>query len=523
MIRHLARLADQTFDAVVIGGGVYGLSTALALLQRGLSVALLERRDFGGATSFNSLKTVHGGIRSLQRLDLPDAREFVRERRAVATLAPHLVRVLPFVVPTALHPIRNRVAMAAFFRAYDVVASDRNDGIDPAVHLPRSYTVTRREALELNPLVDPLAVRGGAVWHDYQLHSPERFAVALARSCADAGGQLANYTEVLALLRDQNRVSGVTARDTLSGDTFDVHARVTVNAAGPWSWKLLEGFGLTSVRSGGLSLALNLVLDRPPLPRAVGGVAAGRFLFLVPWRDRSILGTSHEGFHCDPAPAPTVSDIEALLRDGQTAFPQARLTTADIRLVHRGLLPARPQGSAHGALLKRSLVLDHAADGAQGLVSVIGVRYTTARATAQQAATQICQQLARPAAPVPPAPLSGAAFGGLGRYLRIHAGRERLVRRYGTLHTELPPDQEPLSSTTGITRAEILYAVRAEMALTLADAALRRTDLAAGGHPGDEALAAAASIMAGELGWSSERQADEIHAVEREIAIVRPT
>src|SRR5690349_5170880 len=98
MYRHLARLADQTFDAVVIGGGVYGLSTALALIQRGLSVALVERRDLGGATSFNSLKTVHGGIRSLQRLDLADTREFVRERRAMATMAPHLVRVLPFVV-----------------------------------------------------------------------------------------------------------------------------------------------------------------------------------------------------------------------------------------------------------------------------------------------------------------------------------------------------------------------------------------------------------------------------------------
>src|SRR5687767_15672106 len=106
MIRNLTRLANETFDAVVVGGGIYGLSTALALIHRGLSVALVERRDFGGATSFNSLKTVHGGIRSLQHLDLRDAREFVRERRAVATFAPHLVRVLPFVVPTAWHPVR---------------------------------------------------------------------------------------------------------------------------------------------------------------------------------------------------------------------------------------------------------------------------------------------------------------------------------------------------------------------------------------------------------------------------------
>lgn len=523
MIRHLARLADPTFDAVVIGGGVYGLSTALALLQRGLSVALVERRDFGGATSFNSLKTVHGGIRSLQRLDLSDTREFVRERRAVATLAPHLVRVMPFVVPTALHPVRNRVAMEAFFRAYDLVASDRNAGLDPAVHLPRSHTVNRRQALELNPLVDPSEVRGGAVWHDYQLHSPERFTALLARSCADAGGALANYAEVEAPLRDGSRITGVRVRDVLSKDTLDVRAQIVVNAAGPWGWTLLDTLGVRPPAPAGFSLALNLVLDRPPLSRAVGGIAAGRFLFLVPWRDRSILGTSHEGFVQDPGTAPTQADVNALLREGQTAFPGARLSAADIRLVHRGLLPARAQGRAHGALLKRSLVVDHRADGVHGLVSVIGVRYTTARATAQLAAARICEQLGHPASPTAPAPLAGAAFGGLDQYLRTHAGRERLVRRYGTLHTELPPGDEPLAPTTLVTRAEVLYAVRAEMAVTLADVALRRTDLAAGGHPGDEALRAAASVMAGELGWTAERQTDEIRALEREIAIVRPT
>jgi glycerol-3-phosphate dehydrogenase len=520
MIRHLARLADQTFDAVVIGGGVYGLSTALALTQRGLSVALVERRDFGGATSFNSLKTVHGGIRSLQHLDLPDAREFVRERRAVATLAPHLVRVLPFIVPTAWHPVRNRLAMAMFFRAYDLVASDRNDGIDPAVRLPRSFTVNRREALDLNPLVDPSTVRGGAVWHDYQLHSPERFTVALARTIADAGGAVANYTEVRFLLRAGDRVTGVHVADTLSGDTFDIRARVVVNAAGPWSWQLAESAGVRTGPSAGFSLALNLVIDRPPLPRAVGGLAGGRFLFLVPWRDRSILGTSHEGFHRHATPAPTAADVEALLHDGQAAFPAAHLTPHDIQLVHRGLLPARAEGVAHGALLKRSLVIDHRADGVPGLVSVVGVRYTTARATAQLASDQICRILEKSAIATPLAPLAGAAFDDLGSYLRRHPDTARLIGRYGTLHTELPPDRETLAPETDVTRAEILYAVRSEMAITLADVALRRTDLAAGGHPGAPALRAAANIMAGELTWSEEHASNEIRDLEHELAVI---
>lgn len=523
MIRHPARLADQTFDAVVIGGGVYGLSTALALIRRGLSVALVERRDFGGATSFNSLKTVHGGIRSLQRLDLPDTREFVRERRAMAIMAPHLVRVLPFVVPTAWHPVRNRLAMGAFFRAYDLAARDRNAGVDPAVHLPASFTVSRRAAVDLNPLVDPASTRGGAVWHDYQLHSPERFAMALLRTFTDAGGLAANYVEARTLLRHGTQITGVHCVDVISGDTFDIRARVVVNAAGPWSWKLLESSGVGSPTSRGFSLALNLVLDRPPLPRAVGGVAGGRFLFLVPWRDRCILGTSHEGFLHDPNPAPTPAAIERLLHEGQEAFPNARLTRDDIQLLHRGLLPASAHGSAHGALLKRSLVVDHRPDGIHGLISVVGVRYTTARATAQQAAEQVALLLGQSTAPASPVALAGADFGGLSEYLRRHPARERLIQRYGTLHAELPADSTPLAPGTGVTRAEVLYAIRSEMAVTLSDVALRRTDLAAGGHPGDAPLRAAASVMAEELGWPEARITEEITAVEREIRVTTET
>lgn len=520
MIRHLARLADETFDTLVVGGGIYGLATAHALIQQGLSVALIEGRDFGGATSFNSLKTVHGGIRALQHGAIADAREFVRERRAVATLAPHLVRVLPFVVPTALHPIRNRTAMRLFLQTYDLVSRDRNAGVDAAVHLPRSYTVGRRRALQLNPAIDPRGVTGAAVWHDYQLHSPERFAIAIARAIDDAGGAIANYVEAASLLRDGNHIAGVRAKDALTGDPFDIRAALTINATGPWAWQLLAGAGLRVPEDAGFSLAMNLVVQRPPPPHALGGIAAGRFLFLVPWRDRSILGTSHEGFHRDPGTRPGPADVAALLHDGASAFPRLGLTAEDIRLVHRGLLPSRAYRTAHGALLKRSIVRDHRADGLSGLLSVVGVRYTTARATAQAVAHFACQILDRRLFPIDPQPLPDARFEDLGRYLRDHTPLERLIRRYGTLHTELPTDAlTPLAAGTDVTRAEVLHAIRSEMALTLADVVLRRTDLATGGHPGVDRLRAAAALMAAERGWSAIRTSDEIARVEQELAI----
>ena len=200
MFRDLRALAADPFDAVVIGGGVYGLATLWDLASRGLRVALLERGDFAAATSFNSLKTIHGGIRALQHGSLREMREFVRERRALAIIAPHLVRPLPFVVPTYRHPIRNRAAMGLFFATYDRLAADRNRGVDPSRHLPRSRTVGRADCLRLNPAIDPTGVTGGAVWHDYQLQATERLPMALLRSAVEAGAVAANYVEADRLL-----------------------------------------------------------------------------------------------------------------------------------------------------------------------------------------------------------------------------------------------------------------------------------------------------------------------------------
>src|SRR5215203_3496171 len=153
MQRDLQRLASATFHAIVAGGGVYGLTIAHELARRGLTVCLVERDDFAAATSFNSLKTLHGGIRELQQGALSRVREFVRERREIARLAPHLVRVLPFLIPISRrHP---RPLMRVFLAAYDRLAADRNDGVDPARRLPASRVIGRADCLELNPLIDP--------------------------------------------------------------------------------------------------------------------------------------------------------------------------------------------------------------------------------------------------------------------------------------------------------------------------------------------------------------------------------
>ncbi|MEZ5288848.1 MAG: FAD-dependent oxidoreductase [Vicinamibacterales bacterium] len=254
------------------------------MASRGLSVAL-DRGDIGGGTSFNNLKTLHGGLRSLQALNFPQMRRFIRERRALARIAPHLIRPLSFIVPTSGLGKRSRMAMRAALAVNDLVARDRDEGIaDPALHLPNGRVVSREDALRLNPYVDPDGVSGGAVWYDYQMTRADRVTFAFAASAADRGAVVANHVEAGGFLSAQGRITGARLHDRLEGTALDVQARVVVNAAG--AWRPISSRRLAAVaapcRPRRLSRAMNLVLDLRR--RMGGGVVEGRFLFLVLWR-----------------------------------------------------------------------------------------------------------------------------------------------------------------------------------------------------------------------------------------------
>lgn len=527
MQRDLRRLADTTFDLVVVGAGIYGALAAWDAARRGLTVAVVDRGDFGGATSFNSHKTLHGGLRSLQALNLRQMRLFVRERRAMAEMAPHLVRPLPYCVPTCRHPTRNAAALRVALAVTDLVAADRNAGIvDAELRLPRGRMVSRTECLTLNPLIDPDGVTGGAVWVDYQMRQPERVVLGAIRSAVHAGATAANYVEAGALVRGGGRIAAVTLEDRLTGTRFDVRTRAVLNATGPWAASVAAALApdAAAAPAAWLSRAMNLVVDRVTLTHACGGSAQGRFLFLVPWRDVSILGTSHDPHDGGPdAPHGTPEHVARLLADGRTAFPRADLDPSRVRLVHRGLLPmvaATPQGVA---LLKESAVVDHAAAGCAGLVSIFSVRYTTARHTAAQAVDAVCRALGTAAsAPGDVARMADAAYATLDELRRDArnaaaphtdaALRERLAGSYGSawldvaaLIADVPGLARPLSDTCAVTRAEVVHAVREECALTLTDALLRRTEAGTAGHPGAAAVDVAAGVMAAELGWSADR------------------
>ena len=538
MQRDLRRLADTKFDVIVVGAGFYGVTTAWDAAQRGLSVAIIDKDDFGAATSFNNLKTLHGGLRSLQALNFTQMRLFIRERRALARILPHLVRPLPFVVPTTRHPQRSALAMRIAFAINDAVARDRNQGLsDPGTHLPESRIVSREEVLRLNPVIAPTGVTGGAVWYDYQMHSTDRVTLSFLLSAVDAGATAANYLQAQRFLQHNRRVIGVHVEDRLSNESFAIRGTVVVNAAGPWAASLLST--LPAAAQGAppprLSRAMNVITRKVGGDHACGGLVNGRYLFMVPWRDVSVLGTSHDAHEgsADQLQV-TRSDLEGFLKDAREAFPNAGLATSDVRLIHRGLLPMISGNGTRVRLVKESQVVDHAKHGLPGLVSLFGVRYTTARHTAEQAVDAVFKVLGHSSPPpcrTAETPLHGGSINHVGNFLKAVMLRDvegvasytlkRIAATYGTgydlvlqMARDLPALGRPLGRDCDVIGAEILYAARREMAVKLGDALIRRTETGAAGHPGTDAVQRAAEIMAREHNWEDWRIRNEIAEVE---------
>jgi glycerol-3-phosphate dehydrogenase len=465
--RGLAALGGCEWDAVVVGGGIYGAAVAWDAAQRGLRVALVEREDFGAGASWNSLKTIHGGLRYLQKLDLGRLRQSARERSTLLAIAPEIVRPLAFFVPTYGHGPTGREALAAGLRLNDWLTRGRNRHVAPDRTIPDARTVGPAEALRLLPGLERRGLSGAALWHDAQAVSTERLTLGFLHAAAGAGAVAANHAEAVSLLRTAGRVAGVALRDGLSGATLEIRSRIVVNAAGPWADEVLSRGG---PHRGATPLlrARNVVLRRPPaVPFAVGARGEGRFLFLVPWEGASIVGTSYE-----PAEAPPTDPLD-FLDAAARAFPWAGFGRADVAVVHEGLVPGR--GGASG-LSTRPRLHDHEAeDGLPGLVSLQGVKYTTARAVAERAVDLVVRRLGREAAPC------------------------------RTASTPLPAARRidgPLEE-----RARV--AVRDEMALTLADAVLRRLDLGTAGPPPASEVDVVARVMAAELGWDAGRERAE--------------
>jgi glycerol-3-phosphate dehydrogenase len=526
MIRDVTALTARTHDLLVVGGGIYGLTIACDAAQRGLSVALVERADFGSGSTFNHLRTIHGGLRYLQALDIRRARESMRERRTLAHIAPHAVRPIAFGLPLYRSIARGRMAMRAAFAVDRAVTSDRNRGVDPALRLPPGRVVGRSEAIERFPGLLRRGLTGAAVWHDYLAVEADRLTFSWAQAAAGYGARLANYVEATGILVSGGRVAGVRGVDRQSGRDLEIGAQVTVAATG-------GRFDAAEANpSVPLLRAMNLVTRREAAEEAFGArTAGGRHLFLVPWKRRALFGT-WEANLSGPHGGPLGADVERFIAALNTAFPALDLTMDDVTLVHRGAVPARPSGDGTATLETRERIIDHAGAGRPGLLSVAGPKYTTARATADRVVDRVLAALNRPhiTGRTAETALPGGSLTDIGSAL-AEARRQydaalpsdtipHLVAAYGSHYRDIAnlaaqraDWRAKIAAETPVIGAQLVWAARHEMAVTLEDAVVRRTPLGALGHPGQAAATRAADILAAELGWSAARTALEIRAL----------
>jgi glycerol-3-phosphate dehydrogenase len=539
----LSTLSGTPFDLLVIGGGIHGACAAWDAVSRGLSVVLVEREDFGSGTSANSLKILHGGLRYLQSADLRRMRQSLRERATMMRLAPHLTRPLPVLVPTTSKPKESRTALWAALRASEAVAVGTGSPGGELGKWPAGRILDRRECLREFPWLETDHLTGGALWHDGQALNSERLTFSFLLSAAEAGAAIFNYAEAVRLLREKSHVAGARILDRIGGGETEIRARVVLNAAGPW-WESVRALGAESGSSPAApplqALAINLISRRPPGSGAVGIRSrrsldrdpvggGGRYLFLAPWRGRTLIGTSYRPFTGAPGRGgATEADLRDLLDDCNEACPGLKLAWDDIVSYHAGVLPLR-DGRHNGSgtpLASEPRILDHGKEegGKEplvGLISMIGVKYTTARRVAEKAIDQVFCLLGRtpPRCRTAETPLWGAESPisrevpvgvpaeAAGRLREVYGSRaEEVARRHGSTMDWAAP----IAEGCAVLRCEIVRAVRDEMAVKLSDVVLRRTDLGTAECPPASHLAAAARIMGEELGWTPERRQQEI-------------
>ena len=529
----LARLRDEQFDVLVIGGGVTGAGAALDAASRGLKVALVEARDLAAGTSSRSSKLIHGGLRYLEQLELHLVHEALTERGLLTSrLAPHLVRPVPILVPLPTASVPARVWQRAYYglgvAAYDVFAGVFGSGRGMPLH----RHLTRDGARHLFPSLRADKITGAIRYYDGQVDDA-RLVVNLARTAASLGAAVVTSARVTGFLREAREVVGVRVRDLESPGSpeFEVRARTVVAATGVWSddmSRMLRDVGLRPGLRVRASKGVHLVVPRSAITGEAGLIlrTATSVLFVIPWGGHWIIGTTDTDWELDRShPAASARDIRYLLDQVNTVLDRP-LTADDIEGVYAGLRPLLSGEADSTSKLSR----EHAVvEPMLGLLLVAGGKYTTYRVMAADVIDRAVRRLGGPAQPsrTDQLPLLGAdGFAAawrdrldIARRHGVTAGViEHLLERYGTLTVHLlamieadPALATPLAGAPEYLAAEVAYAAQAEGALHLDDVLTRRTRISfETPHRGTQSVAHAAAVMGDALGWDAAVRAREI-------------
>jgi glycerol-3-phosphate dehydrogenase len=532
----IANLGSRRFDVLVIGGGITGVGVARDAALRGMHVALVERDDFASGTSSRSSRLVHGGLRYLEHGHLHLVFESSLERRRLLELAPHLVRPLEFIWPVYEGARVPRWKLGAGLFLYDLLALFRN--VAPHRRLDPDEVLAREPRLRAEDLT------GGASYFDAATDDA-RLTLATALGAHEAGATVANHAGVRRLLVTRGRTGGAIVADSIGGSEVSVRARIVVNAAGPWSDEIrrLDEPTARATLRGTKGVHVTVPRDRIGNHNALTLLSPvdGRVMFLLPGDTHAVIGTTDTETDASPDDVrASRDDVDYLLRTANHFFPAASLTAEDVVCAWAGIRPlvaGRFGTDAAAASREHEITVSE-----RGVVSVSGGKLTTYRAMSAEVVDVVERELGRVATPSETArvPLPGGDFDSfeqeVERALRTLGGSvtsgmtgvaehaEQLVRAYGSRWKAVwapvrddPSLAEPLVAGLPYMRAEVAYAVSDEMAVTLADALVRRTHVAFESRDHGRGAAPIAADIAGErLGWDLVARQRAVTAFERE-------
>ena len=543
----LERVGHRQFDLIVVGAGINGAGIARDAAMRGLRVLLLDKGDISSGTTQWATRLIHGGLRYLEHYEFALVRESLRDREAILRVAPHLVRPLGFLVPIYERSARGPLMIRLGMTLYDALSYDKS--------MDRHKMFNRQKAHEREPGLNTEGLKAAAFYYDAQVEYAERIAVESAISARDNGATVITYANVDRMLMDgANNVTGVEFTDVLGGAKHQAHASVTVNVTGPWVDEVLAelqepGTGEDSGRFMGGTKGSHLVVD--PFPGAPEGEALyvearrdGRPFFIVPWNGRYLIGTTDLRYDEDlDYVSASEDEINYLLDETNYVIPAANLSREDVLFTYSGVrpLPFSPEGS-EGGVTRSHVVYDHAkgesAAGGKvvsasaemphvgGLLSIIGGKLTTYLNLGRQTTDAVFKKLDRkaPKSKSRKIPLPGGEtsdFGAFAEGFRAASNvpdvlTDRLLKLYGVRAARVlalagndPELSTPLTSRvsveTAVIGAEVIWAIREEMAETLSDVLLRRTMVGYGPDNALDVAEAAAEVAIKHCGWDRER------------------
>jgi glycerol-3-phosphate dehydrogenase len=527
-------LADGDYDVVVVGGGMAGAGAARDLALRGLSVALVDKGDFASATTARSSKLIHGGLRYLELFDFGLVRESLTERERLNRLAPHLVRPLPFLVPIYRDSSRGLVKVRIGLTLYDWLTPGRDR---------ERYRVLKAvDALSLEPSIRPEDLRGAGYYFDDLLLYPERLCLENVLSACRHGARAFNYTQVEEVRRDAGgAIAGVRVRDLLTGGVATLGARIVVNAGGPWVDDLRA---LAGVRDRGARIlrrtkGIHCLLPRLTDRAIYHSTRDDRMIFVIPWRDFSLVGTTDTDFEGDlDRVHATRDEVAYLLAEVRHVVPDPRVVPEEVLYTYAGVRPLSFEEGSRASDVSRAHKVVEEADGR--LLSITGTKLTCFRSLAEKVGDRVVRALGRgERSRTAMLTLDGAdeevprmeahtwldvsddvAASGLTRETleTLVALYGRNYRRVVELAGKVPGGAERLCPSNPDVVAQLHHAVHDELAVSLQDFLLRRTGIGTSRCQGGDCAEAIGRRMATLAGWSPRRLEAELDAFRSHVA-----